>query len=114
MPRSSVRINRQEPHDSGDNYLDARRVRLGKLLEFKSWYGFQKLSEYDMIVSYSLISLFDSVVCGEFILSKRLTKSGYFHLLSGTAVGLCTPTSRIRVISIAKKSGVFGANKFPK
>ena len=25
MPRSSVRINEQERHDSGDNYLDARR-----------------------------------------------------------------------------------------
>jgi dolichol-phosphate mannosyltransferase len=40
-----------------------------------------------MIVSHSLISLFDSVVCGEFIVSKRLTKSGYSRLLSGTAVG---------------------------
>jgi len=27
MPRSSVRINRQEPHDAGDNYLDARRLQ---------------------------------------------------------------------------------------
>ncbi len=52
-------------------------VLLSKLLEFKSRYRFQKLPKYGMIESHGPISLFDSMIYGESIISKRPTKSGY-------------------------------------
>jgi len=61
-------------------------VRSSKLPKIRSRHGFQKLSEYGMIARFNLISLFDSVACGEFILSKRFTKPSCFRLQGETAI----------------------------
>ena len=75
---------------------------LSQMFEIKSRYDFQDLPKYCMIISHSPFSLFDSMICGESIISKRPTKSGYFYALNGTAVNLTLLVFLLLVVPTVK------------
>ena len=69
-------------------------VTLSQFLKFKSRDGLEELREYGRMISHSPVSCFQSMVCGELIVSKSPTIPGYLVGLSGTAVGTSPITPR--------------------
>ena len=71
----------------------------------KSWDGLEELGEYGRMTSYSPVSYFQSMACGELIVSKSPAIPGGLVWLIGTAVGFamilmnmqfaCLPNQRI-------------------